>query len=69
MRANTVKIPPQWARINSARMQAYLRDYFIHPLTLPADLGASECTPTRGDFGAGGSCGDATLDEVVWSTA
>ncbi len=42
MRPYTVKIPPQWTGINSARAQAYLRDYFIHPLTLPADPGPGE---------------------------
>ncbi len=42
MRPYTVKVPAQWSGINSARAQAYLRDYFIHPLTLPADPGAGE---------------------------
>jgi hypothetical protein len=42
-RAYTVKVPAQWAGINSARAQNYLREFFIHPLALPADPGAGEC--------------------------
>ena len=42
MRPFTVKVPRQWAGINSARVQVYLRDYFIHPLALPADPGPGE---------------------------
>lgn len=42
MKAYTVKVPAQWAGINSARAQTYLREFFIHPLTLPADPGAGE---------------------------
>lgn len=42
MRAYTVKVPPQWAGVDSARAQSYLRDFFIHPLALPADPGAGE---------------------------
>jgi hypothetical protein len=41
-RAYTVKIPPQWAGIDSARAQIYLREFFIYPLALPVDPGAGE---------------------------
>jgi hypothetical protein len=41
-RAYTVKVPTQWAGVSSARTQIYLREFFIHPLTLPVDPGAGE---------------------------
>ncbi len=42
MKPYTVKVPSQWARVNSGRVQTYLREFFIHPLALPADPGAGE---------------------------
>lgn len=42
MKPYTVKVPVQWAGMDSARAQTYLREFFIHPLTLPADPGAGE---------------------------
>jgi hypothetical protein len=42
MQAYTVKVPAQWAGINSVRAQTYLREFFIRPLVLPADPGAGE---------------------------
>jgi hypothetical protein len=42
MKPFTVKVPAAWPRIDSERAQVHLRDFFIHPLCLPADPGAGE---------------------------
>ena len=38
----TVKVPPQWAGINSSRAREWLRSYFVHPVELLPDPGGGD---------------------------